>query len=91
MLLLQDKIRIMELHRSGRSISSLVREFHVSRSTILRVLDARAELEVSARCAEMLAHGIDPYVVADLRRSDLKRVGKFKLTNYGGDGKAKLQ
>jgi hypothetical protein len=46
---------------------------------------------VSARCAEMLAHGIDPYVVADLRRSDLKRVKEFKLTSYCDGGKAKLQ
>jgi hypothetical protein len=90
-MLLETKIRILELHRTGRSISSLVREFRVARSTILRVLAARAGLELSARCTEMLAHGVDPYVVADLRRLGVKRLKEFKLTDYCDRGKAKLQ
>lgn len=71
---LENKIRIIALHRSGRSIASLTREFKVSRSTILRVLAERGEIALNARCAEMLATGIDPYLVADRRRLGLKRV-----------------
>jgi len=73
-LRLEDKIRIINFHRSGRSIASLMREFNVSRSTILRVLAERKEIEVNARCAEMLARRVDPYVVADVQRSGLKQL-----------------
>lgn len=65
----ETKIRILELHQSGRSIASLMREFGFARSTILRVLAKRDELERSARCAEMFAHGVDPYFVAEYRQS----------------------
>jgi hypothetical protein len=70
---LESQIRILELYGSGRSIASLTREFGVSRSTILRVLAKRDEIEVSARCAEMLARGVEPYLVAEYRPSGLKR------------------
>lgn len=70
---LENQIRILELHRSGRSIASLTREFGVSRSTILRVLAKRDEIDVSARCAEMLARGVELHVVAEYRQSRLKR------------------
>lgn len=72
----EDKLRLIELRRSGRSIASLTREFGVSRSTILRVLDdeygIKLNIELNARCAEMLARGVGRYEVADYRRSVLK-------------------
>lgn len=71
---LENKIRIIALHRSGRSIASLTREFKRSRTTILGVLAERREIELNARCAELLANGADPYVVADSRRAGLMRL-----------------
>jgi len=88
---LENKIRILEFHRSGRSIASLTREFRVSRSTILRVLAERDELELNARCAEMLARGVEPYVVAECRRSGLKRVEELELSTDGDGKEAKYQ
>lgn len=71
---LEDKMRIQDLHGSGRSIASLTREFGVSRSTIKRVLAERGEMELNERCAEMLGRGIDAYAVADELRSGLMRL-----------------
>jgi len=70
---LECKLRIIELHHSGRSKASLMREFGFSRKTILRVLAEREELELAARCAEMLDRGMDLYVVSEFRRSSLNR------------------
>ena len=78
-------------HCSGRSIAALTREFRVSRSTILRVLAERDELELNARCAEMLARGVEPYVVAEYRQSGLKRVKEFELSADGDGNEAKNQ
>ena len=74
-MLLSTKLRILKLSRSDHSIPSLAREFGVSPRTIGRVLDSGGELALNARCAEMLAQGVDPYVVSDLRRSGLKQRG----------------
>jgi hypothetical protein len=71
---LETKIRIIELHRSGRSKASLMREFGFSRKTILKVLAERDELELNARCAEMLARGIELHVVAEYRVAERARV-----------------
>ena len=75
---LEDKLRIIELQRSGRSKASLMREFGFSRKTILRVLAEREELELAARCAEMLASGVELYAVAEFRQSSGKRREKLK-------------
>ncbi len=100
-MLLSTKFRILELHSTGRSIPSLVREFGVSRRTVVRALEAWPEVELGARCAEMLAQGVDPYVVADLWRSDLKRRGSGRsdvkpskelgVLNFSKDAKPKHQ
>jgi len=88
---LENKTRILELHRSGRSIASLTREFRVSRSTILRVLAERDELELNARCAEMLARGVELHVVEEYRRSGLNRVKELDLSTDGDGQEAKHQ
>ena len=88
---LESKMRILELHRSGRSIASLTREFRISRSTILRALAERDELELNARCAEMLARGVEPYVVAECLHSGLKRVKEPDLITDGDAQESKYQ
>ena len=82
-LLLETIIRILELRRAGRPISSLVQEFRVARSTIPRVLDAREEIELSIRCGEMLERGVNPYVVADLRRVAFNGLRKHPASQLG--------